>query len=144
MYSGPVQISHGLGLWKHICILWAAFESHKKVKIGNGRNIWFWHDAWIGPTPLKIMYHDLYGFTNNAGSYAPQCSNGSSWCISFRRNCSDWEIPRMALSERLRECISQTQKLRILLWTTQKYGLSLLIFATRQRTMRETALQLAM
>lgn len=144
MYSGPVQISHGLGLWKHICILWAAFESHKKVKIGNGRNIWFWHDAWIGPTPLKIMYHDLYGFTNNAGSYAPQCSNGSSWCISFRRNCSDWEIPRMALSERLRECISQTQKLRILLYGQRRTMVSLLSFATRQPTMRETALQLAM
>lgn len=42
-----------------------AFEAYTKVKTGYGRNTRFLYDAWIGPSPLKIRYQDLYGLKNN-------------------------------------------------------------------------------
>lgn len=65
--------------------------------MGNDRHSRFRQDAWIGHTPLNVKYQDLNGFTTNSDSLVSDRWNGSTLCISFRRNCFDWGIHEVAL-----------------------------------------------
>lgn len=65
-YTGPVNTSHGVGPWEHICSLRQSFEINIRIKVGNGGHARFWQDAWRGHRPLKKIYQDLNGFTTNS------------------------------------------------------------------------------
>lgn len=51
---------HDTGIWKHIRECWNNFEANMGFIVGNGRKIKFWEDAWLGHTPLKEQFLDLF------------------------------------------------------------------------------------
>lgn len=50
--SRRVTSSHGVGLWKCIMSLANHFKEAINMKIGNGRNTFFWEDIWCCSRPL--------------------------------------------------------------------------------------------
>jgi hypothetical protein len=45
--SGHVSGSHGVGLWKYICMGWQIFNSHIRFDPGDGTKIRFWEDVYL-------------------------------------------------------------------------------------------------
>jgi hypothetical protein len=54
--SGDISGSHGVGLWKFICMGWQIFKSHFRFDSGEGSKIRFWDDVWCGDIPLKVVF----------------------------------------------------------------------------------------
>ncbi|MCD7455613.1 hypothetical protein HAX54_028778 [Datura stramonium] len=52
-----------------------------------------------------------------------KCWSGNSWCISVRRNCFDWEIPRIALLLKDLEMVSLNDQVEdCIIWNGQEDG----------------------
>lgn len=83
------------------------------------RKISFWHDAWLGHTPLKLAFPTLYTMaTYQHGSVSDFYTN-SPWNMIFRRNCNEWELERTCilfqqigtLSTRKTTCVGKAAKM---------------------------------
>ncbi|KAG8060373.1 hypothetical protein GUJ93_ZPchr0002g26796 [Zizania palustris] len=46
--------------WKTLMRIKPLYRKFCRMKIGNGENISFWEDTWVGNKPLSEMYHDLF------------------------------------------------------------------------------------
>ncbi|XP_071719048.1 uncharacterized protein [Rutidosis leptorrhynchoides] len=56
-----------------------------KRLVGNGCDTNFWHDVWVGDTPLAIKFNRLYHLASNQNCSVSDLWNGSSWTWSWRR-----------------------------------------------------------
>ena len=89
------------------------FFEHAKLKLGNGRRIRFWEDAWEGNEPFKVKYPNIFklsllhkklvsDFLVNPNHPEP------SWIFHLRRGVSDGEVGELAdlvsTLERVRVC----------------------------------------
>jgi hypothetical protein len=62
--SGDISGSHGVGLWKYICMEWQIFKSHIRFDPGEGTKISFWDDVWCRDRPLKVAYPGLFNIAS--------------------------------------------------------------------------------
>jgi hypothetical protein len=98
--SGDVTGSHGVGLWKYICMGWQIFKSHARFDLGDGSRIRFWDDVWCGDSSLKAAFPGLFNIASfKEASVADNVerSNGTiQWNIQFTRLIHDWEVEVLA------------------------------------------------
>jgi hypothetical protein len=59
-HLGNISGSHGVGLWKFICMGWQNFRRHVKFVPGEGTKIRFWNDVWCGDSALKEAFPSLF------------------------------------------------------------------------------------
>jgi hypothetical protein len=62
--SGVISGSHGVGLWKFICMGWLNFRKFFKYDPGDGSKIRFWDDVWCGDRALKEVFPDLFSIAS--------------------------------------------------------------------------------
>lgn len=60
--SNVVRGPYGVDLWKHIHCGWAEFFSYMRLEVGDGSQVLFWKDRWIGPESLCTKYSELFRF----------------------------------------------------------------------------------
>ena len=81
--------------WKGFLLYQNSFAQSIRYHVGNGENIFFWHDIWVSNTPLAIQFLDLYRCARNRKAWVRDYldTNGSHhlWCPIFRRNLSEAE-----------------------------------------------------
>lgn len=74
--------------WRDICPSILNNHDAKRIvvhrircKVGNGENSLFWHDNWIGESPLKILYPRLFSISPNQNATISSMGfwNGCSW-----------------------------------------------------------------
>jgi hypothetical protein len=98
--SCDITESHGVGLWKYICLGWSSFERHFRFHPGVGSKISFWEDAWCGESSLKNSFPGLFNIARFRGATIAdnmERSNGSiQWNIVFTRMLHDWEVEVLA------------------------------------------------
>jgi hypothetical protein len=98
--SGAITGSHGVGLWKYICMGWQVFRSHCSFVPGEGSRIRFWEDPWCGDSALKDAFPVLHSIASNKGASIAdnmELSRGSiQWNIQFSRSFHDWEVEGVA------------------------------------------------
>jgi hypothetical protein len=98
--SGVITGSHGVGLWKYICMGWQVFSNHFRFVPGEGSRIRFWEDIWCGDRALKDAFPDLFSIASNKGASIAdnmERSNGIiQWNIQFSRLFHDWEVEVVA------------------------------------------------
>jgi hypothetical protein len=58
--TGDFSGSHGVGLWKFICMGWQNFRRYVKYDPGEGSKIRFWDDVWCGDRALKEAFTGLF------------------------------------------------------------------------------------
>jgi hypothetical protein len=58
--SSDISESHGVGLWKYICMGWRNFKCHFRFDPGIGSQISFWEDVWCGECALKDTFPSLF------------------------------------------------------------------------------------
>ena len=99
-FFGDIFGSHGVGLWKYICMGWQIFKSHIRFDPGEGTKIRFWDDVWFGDKPLKVAFLGLFNIASfKEASIADNVerSNGATqWNIQFTRLMHDWEVEVLA------------------------------------------------
>jgi hypothetical protein len=61
---GDISGSHGVGLWKFICMGWQIFRSHFRFDLGEGLKIRFWDDVWCGDRALKEAFPGLFNIAS--------------------------------------------------------------------------------
>jgi hypothetical protein len=57
--------------------------------VGNGENIRFWEDQWLGNTSLAILFWPLYVINEQHGKTIRDIWDGEVLKLSFRRNVSE-------------------------------------------------------
>ncbi|XP_021299953.1 uncharacterized protein LOC110428443 [Herrania umbratica] len=71
-------------------------NSNIGLVVGNGENIYFWTDEWIGTGTLAQMFPRIFALANNKNGriaeYDRWEENVWRWDISLRRNLFDWEV----------------------------------------------------
>lgn len=55
-----LQAHHKYFLWKGIVSVKEAFGANISHRVGNGENIYFWLDRWIGDKPLAERFPNLF------------------------------------------------------------------------------------
>jgi hypothetical protein len=98
--SSDITESHGVGLWKYICMGWSKFKCHFRFDPGVGSKISFWEDAWCGESPLKDTFPGLFSIARfREASIADNMerANGTiQWNIVFTHLIHDWEVEILA------------------------------------------------
>jgi hypothetical protein len=61
---GVIPGSHGVGLWKFICMGWQFFQSYFRFDPGEGSKVCFWDDVWCGYNPLKVAFPGLFNIAS--------------------------------------------------------------------------------
>jgi hypothetical protein len=98
--SCVISESHGVGLWKYICMGWNNFKLHFRFNPGVGSRISFWKDVWCGENSLKDTFPGLFSIARfREASIADNMEryNGTiQWNIVFTRLIHDWEVDILA------------------------------------------------
>ena len=100
-FSNIPRVTHGCGLWKHICMSWEAFSRHIRFEVGTGSRVSFWHDRWCSDRPLKELFPRLFEFSLNqtdtvASVLVPQgMGQPRVWNVLFERDFNDWEMDQV-------------------------------------------------
>jgi hypothetical protein len=98
--SCVISESHGVGLWKYICMGWNNFKLHFRFNPGVGSRISFWKDVWCGESSLKDTFPGLFSIARfREASIADNIEryNGTiQWNIVFTRLIHDWEVDILA------------------------------------------------
>ena len=87
--------------WKAIQGLLHVFLDHVRLKLGNGKRINFWEDAWEDSVPFKVKNPSLFRLSllhNKPVSEFLANPNNSkpSWNFHLRRNVSEREISELS------------------------------------------------
>jgi hypothetical protein len=53
--------------------------------VRSGGQTFFWEDVWLGGTPLKIQFPDLYKFSDDPRALVADCGSTDGWEVGFRR-----------------------------------------------------------
>lgn len=71
------------------------FKENVEIKVGNGRRIMFWEDAWNGSYCLKDKYPRLFSISIDKGvtlkEMVDRKDSFANWILRFRRNLRIWE-----------------------------------------------------
>jgi hypothetical protein len=63
-HSSDIFGSHGVGVWKFICMGWQIFRSHFRFDLDEGSKIRFWDDVWCGDRALKVAFLGLFNIAS--------------------------------------------------------------------------------
>ncbi|GMI90228.1 hypothetical protein like AT4G29090 [Hibiscus trionum] len=102
LLPGTDLVMKGSWMWRDI---WKSFTAEDTfgntlrknlgIKIGNGKNIKFWSDIWLGDTSLQVRFPRIFALATNKLCYIADVGrrgpSGWSWEIQLRRNVFDWE-----------------------------------------------------
>ncbi|WMV33005.1 hypothetical protein MTR67_026390 [Solanum verrucosum] len=55
-----VKTPYERGLWRTIRNQWQKMWGNFVIKLGNGRKTMFWNDVWVGQTPLRQQFPNIY------------------------------------------------------------------------------------
>jgi hypothetical protein len=128
-HLGVISGSHGMGLWKFICMGWQNFRRFFKYDVGEGSKIRFWDDIWCGERALKEEYPGLFSITRlkeaSIADNMEHSSNSIQWNIQFTRLIHDWEVGELALFYKsLYDCKLRGEGKDKLWWVPSCKGLS--------------------
>ena len=76
---------NGVSLWKFIRRGWDHFFPFLSFKVGNGDRVRFWHNAWCGGLPLKVIYPVLFSIAGDRDASVAAL-------MSFRNGTLHWEL----------------------------------------------------
>jgi hypothetical protein len=86
--STVVQVQRKLGdshFWSGLIKVNESFLDLGRFQLGNGQNISFWEDRWLGNSTLKELYPSLFAITSKKHISVASIFNTVPLNISFRR-----------------------------------------------------------
>lgn len=88
---------HGCGIWNSISLVKDDFWKFIKFRLGEGNEIRFWEDKWLGEATLRESFGSLISLVEDPLVLVVDCFDSSSniWMPRFHRNLNDWEVEEM-------------------------------------------------
>ncbi|WMV13350.1 hypothetical protein MTR67_006735 [Solanum verrucosum] len=118
-----VYTPYGVGLWRTIRNKWPRMWSNSVINVGNGRKTLFWNDIWVGQTPLRQQFPDIYILNQQKMATILEVRNEQGWNLTFRRFLNDWEVERMTqFYNTLEQDKNLTCEKDKLIWKLEKDG----------------------
>lgn len=129
-----LQIPKSGGAWRNICAAILKNPEAKnlaitgiRAKIGDGKKVLFWHDAWLGASPLKNLFPRLSAISSspNATIHSLGFWNGSNWAwyLSWMRNLRIRDsLERVALQKMLDKVCLALEEEDSFIWAPDKSG----------------------
>jgi hypothetical protein len=127
-HSGVISGSHGVGLWKYICMGWKNFRRFVKFDPGEGSKICFWDDVWCGDRVLKETFSGLFNIARfkeaSIADNMERSSNSIEWNIQFTRLIHDWEVEELtSFYTCLYDCKLRGEGIDKLWWKPSRKGI---------------------
>lgn len=122
------------GPWRKICKVILSHDSTRafltnmvRKAVENGESTKFWHEYWIGPSPLRIIFPRLYSISSspNASIASFGLWDGLSWTWSFTwmRELRPRDLDEYhRLSLLLEQVVLSPYESDSLIWTPEKSG----------------------
>ncbi|KAE8657746.1 hypothetical protein F3Y22_tig00116983pilonHSYRG00087 [Hibiscus syriacus] len=67
-----------------------------QIQVGDGSNINFWHDSWLGNRPLKVLFPRIFALAINKdgpiADFEVKNASGWDWKVVLRKEVFDWEM----------------------------------------------------
>lgn len=86
----------GWSPWRSILSQLDRYKAGLAFKVGDGRRIRFWKDAWCGERPLMEVYPEIFSMAVDpnivVASYMSILGGEIVWQPCLRRAAFDWEI----------------------------------------------------
>ncbi|KAK1300345.1 hypothetical protein QJS10_CPB13g01076 [Acorus calamus] len=82
-------------IWNGILSATACFMEAVGWDVGNGRAIRFWHDQWVGDTPLKSKFPEIFTIAADKDGLVEQfwtLDSEGGWVIGLQRAPEDGEV----------------------------------------------------
>ncbi|KAK1283787.1 hypothetical protein QJS10_CPB21g01443 [Acorus calamus] len=82
-------------IWNGILSATACFVEAFGWDVGNGRAIRFWHDQWVGDTPLKSKFPEIFTIAADKDGLVEQfwtLDSEGGWVIGLQRAPEDGEV----------------------------------------------------
>ncbi|WMV55702.1 hypothetical protein MTR67_049087 [Solanum verrucosum] len=79
---------HGVGVWKHISSFQDNFFGEVSFKAGNGLEIRFWQDKWLGNSRLKDYFPSLFQIASDKEATIAQYRDNNYWTPYFQKELS--------------------------------------------------------
>ena len=76
----------GSQFWKGLLKIKDKFKWGATFKLGNGKDILFWEDTWVGKVPLRLLFPKLYGYCTNNKTTVDEYFDSGEWKIDFCRS----------------------------------------------------------
>lgn len=104
--------------------MWAAkvLNFGSRWMVGDGRNIIFWEDLWLGSSLLAIQYWDLYCYCREQCKIIRQVWDGHTLKITFRRNFDESMMNLWLEPPEVAKSISSTYSSDSLIWQYESLG----------------------
>ena len=71
-------------VWNQLISVKDLYTSGRKISVGRGDSTSFWKDSWIGDTPLKEKFPQLFDICNNPEATVAKMAQ-QGWRLSLRR-----------------------------------------------------------
>lgn len=84
-----------MGLGRTFRNQWPKTLGNSVINVENGRKTLFWDDVWVGQTPLRQQYPDIYNLNQQKLATIAEVKNAQGWNMTFRRFLNDWEAERL-------------------------------------------------
>lgn len=78
--AGQSHFWHGLMQVKDV------YNQFSRKVVGNGKNVLFWEDIWLGNEPFSVKYYRLFNISLNHGITVADALQGGCQHMTFRRN----------------------------------------------------------
>lgn len=75
--SRDVRGRHGCGIWKSILAVKQIFWEFIRFKLGDGENIRFWLDVWVGDVPLRVTFPNIFKLALDSSALVANCFDSS-------------------------------------------------------------------
>ncbi|KAG2546014.1 hypothetical protein PVAP13_9KG028826 [Panicum virgatum] len=99
----------GSQFWRGLQQIRERFKWGATFTLGDGRNILFWEDVWVGDIPLRLEFPNLYEYSYNKNCVVSECWIEGEWKMNFRRSFGQDELLQW---EQLLHIISQKLEVR--------------------------------
>ncbi|OVA06339.1 hypothetical protein BVC80_8881g32 [Macleaya cordata] len=77
------KLPYGTDLWRHILKHKDIIANSSEIKIKSGSGILFWYDKWIGDTPLKDKFSQLFKLSRHKMKSIDEVSRmAMAWTLS--------------------------------------------------------------
>lgn len=105
-------------------LMWAARVAKMgfKWKIGDGKNVKFWEDNWLGSSSLAIQFWDIYTIVNEQGKTVQELWDGNELRCTFRRTVTQTQLHLWDEIVQLASTISYNGEQDEMIWTFNSNG----------------------
>jgi hypothetical protein len=108
--------------WKGLMGVKDDFFSRGSFKVGNGQNMRFWEDIWLGDQPLAKQYPSLYNIVRRRNVLVSDVLTSNPLNIEFTRTLSTdkWEVWLLLLQRLIR--VNLTEDPDVFVWKLTTNG----------------------